>query len=985
MKTLLILLALLFCLTNTKAQNYVTINDTSFASWLQINIPAAMLGNQMDTTHIDVTSRRQIIIQNKHIANLDGIQYFDSLITLNCSVNVYDTINIRLSNLPKLPSMLDTIICDGNRIDSLPQLPNGLLYLTCSQNSLDSLPTLPNGIKLIDCWGNQLSSLPTLPDSLIHFNCCNNNLQTMPTLPIGLTTFSCSNNNLQGLPTLSDSLSIMNCSYNPLQTLPALPNKLTHLVCMSNQLSTLPALPNTLTDLTCSSNSLSALPALPNSLINLDCNTNILSSLPALPASLVYLDCSTNQLTTLPSLPNSLNIINCASNNITTLPTLPNALYKLICSNNTSLGSLPALPNTLAILYCDNDGLQGLPALPNSLVDLNCSSNPNIGTLPTLPSSLAILDCHSDLLAALPTLPNSLGALDCSSNQLINLPSLPNSLFFINCSINTIVNLPALPGTLGSLICSNNLITALPTLPTSLANLNCSYNDIHCFDPFNNIPSYFNISNNPFTCLPNYIPSMDSITLRYPLCSAGNAFGCPTSFGIVGFTYKDNNSNCINNIGDRGLKNVPLKIYDNSNNLLGTTYTALNGVYQFLDSANTYNVIVDTIGKPYEATCIYPGLDSTVTVAVLDTNVNFALACKPGFDIGVQSISTCGIVFPGQTHTLRINAGDMTKWYNLNCAMGISGTLSFIVTGPVSYVGPAIGAIAPTVSGNVYTYSIADFSTINNANDFNILLQPYPTALAGDVICVQAKINPFNGDNNLANNTYTTCYNVVNSHDPNIKEVYPIMVDPNFNDWLTYTIHFQNTGNAPAFNIKLTDTLDTELDLTTFQVTDYSHENTTTLNGRILTVNYQNIQLPDSSSNPEGSIGFIQYRLKPKSTWARPYQIKNTAYIYFDFNSPIVTNTTYNSIKDITTSIAEQKESIAALYPNPSNGIFTIELTTKEKQSLQVFDITGNVVLSQSIENGKAIIDANHLAAGIYNISIKGNTSVTNKKMVIVK
>jgi Secretion system C-terminal sorting domain len=47
--------------------------------------------------------------------------------------------------------------------------------------------------------------------------------------------------------------------------------------------------------------------------------------------------------------------------------------------------------------------------------------------------------------------------------------------------------------------------------------------------------------------------------------------------------------------------------------------------------------------------------------------------------------------------------------------------------------------------------------------------------------------------------------------------------------------------------------------------------------------------------------------------------------------------------------------------------------------------MAGNVVLSQTIENGKASIDANHLAAGIYNINIKGNTSVTNKKLVIVK
>ena len=136
--------------------------------------------------------------------------------------------------------------------------------------------------------------------------------------------------------------------------------------------------------------------------------------------------------------------------------------------------------------------------------------------------------------------------------------------------------------------------------------------------------------------------------------------------------------------------------------------------------------------------------------------------------------------------------------------------------------------------------------------------------------------------------------------------------------------------------------------------------------------------------NPSGSIGYIQYRIKPKATWAAPYKIKNTAYIYFDYNAPIVTNSTYNSIL-VPTGFNNQSNTLATLYPNPTNGTFTVELNAKEKQSLQMFDISGQIVLSQAIENGKATIDASHLAAGIYNISIKGSGAFINKKLVIVK
>ena len=52
---------------------------------------------------------------------------------------------------------------------------------------------------------------------------------------------------------------------------------------------------------------------------------------------------------------------------------------------------------------------------------------------------------------------------------------------------------------------------------------------------------------------------------------------------------------------------------------------------------------------------------------------------------------------------------------------------------------------------------------------------------------------------------------------------------------------------------------------------------------------------------------------------------------------------------------------------------------------MQLFDISGHQVLSQMVENGKTIIDGNHIAAGIYNIQIRGNDGVVNKKLVIVK
>ena len=74
----------------------------------------------------------------------------------------------------------------------------------------------------------------------------------------------------------------------------------------------------------------------------------------------------------------------------------------------------------------------------------------------------------------------------------------------------------------------------------------------------------------------------------------------------------------------------------------------------------------------------------------------------------------------------------------------------------------------------------------------------------------------------------------------------------------------------------------------------------------------------------------------------------------------------------------------ASIYPIPANNSFTIELNTSNKQTLQLFDVNGKLVLSQTI-NGKANIDASNLAEGVYNLSLINPSGVANKRLVIVR
>ena len=741
-------------------------------------------------------------------------------------------------------------------------------------------------------------------------------------------------------------------------------------------------------------NILTSLPPLPHSLVTLNCENNSIASLPVLPNTLSDLNCIRNQLTVLPALPPSLKILWCSINQLSILPVLPDSLKQLYCDNN-QITNIPVLPFSLKELCCYGNELNDLPSLPAALTTLYCGTN-HISHLPVLPNTLDYLHCSHSYLTSLPVLPDTLRVITCGYNQLTALPALPPHISILECEFNQLTTLPALPSSLGSLACNNNQLTSLPALPINLISLQCGNNLIACFPslPVSLNWSYLcSISGNPFTCLPNYVPTMDATTRAYPICVAGdsinNIYGCTDAgYGILGFTFEDMNSDCIRDNGDIGLTNIHAMLYDNNNNLIGQTFSATNGVYDFPSSIGTYTVKIDTSNVPFNVQCLHPGTDTSITISMSNmgvNNVNFSFNCKPGFDIGVQSMVINGFAFPGLQHTVKFVAGDLSHWYHMNCSAGKSGSVQLIINGPATFNGIIPGTLTPVVAGNVFTYNISDFGNINNNSAFGLVFTTDTTAQAGDMICIHISVNPVAGDNDTSNNSYNYCYSVVNSLDPNMKEVYPTNVLPDYRDYFTYTIHFQNTGNAPAANIRIVDTLSTDLDIETFQVTNYSHYNKTSLMNNVLTVKFPDIQLPDSSSNPEASKGYIQYRIKPKAGLALGDKIKNTAYIYFDYNSPVATNTTINEYTQASFIRDTKDNSSLIIYPNPAVDVVTIQNSRNSIEThIVIFDIRGKIIMENKFYNQNSMkMNISDLTTGIYLVKIQTDKKVETKKLLI--
>ncbi len=146
----------------------------------------------------------------------------------------------------------------------------------------------------------------------------------------------------------------------------------------------------------------------------------------------------------------------------------------------------------------------------------------------------------------------------------------------------------------------------------------------------------------------------------------------------------------------------------------------------------------------------------------------------------------------------------------------------------------------------------------------------------------------------------TFCAPVTSSFDPNDKTAIPggNPVNRIYKDWpIQYTIRFQNTGNDTAFLVVVRDRISEDLDLTTLEINSASHPFTWELGAaRTLDFTFENILLPDSSTNQVASNGFVKFTIRPNQSVAFDEDIENTAAIYFDFNEPIITNTTKHRI-----------------------------------------------------------------------------------------
>lgn len=222
---------------------------------------------------------------------------------------------------------------------------------------------------------------------------------------------------------------------------------------------------------------------------------------------------------------------------------------------------------------------------------------------------------------------------------------------------------------------------------------------------------------------------------------------------------------------------------------------------------------------------------------------------------------------------------------------------------------------------------------------------------------------------------------IVGSYDPNDKTeshgekiVYSSFTS---NDYLTYTIQFENTGTFYAENVKITDVLDAKLDETSVKMISSSHSNVLSRVGNTLNWNMNGIDLLPSGK------GYVTFQIKPKPDYAIGDIIPNTASIFFDFNPAIITNSFQTEFVN-TMSISDFENATYFVYPNPTNSFVTISGKDNSQviESVVITDFLGKTVKEKTVNMVTTKIDLSDLSNGIYFAKVKSGNNLSIVKII---
>jgi uncharacterized repeat protein (TIGR01451 family) len=416
---------------------------------------------------------------------------------------------------------------------------------------------------------------------------------------------------------------------------------------------------------------------------------------------------------------------------------------------------------------------------------------------------------------------------------------------------------------------------------------------------------------------------------------------------VFGYAYYDLNNNSIKDNSEPFFSNGKVIVKDK----IDSTVTVISGGnFRIGVDTGNYTSSFEPLKNYYTAvpqnhTSYFSGYNN------IDT-VHFAmqpLAGKTDIDISMYALMPPAPGF-GTTYMIRYHNSGTDTISNGEIQLVKDSKFNFVSSSP-NYT---------SINGDTIHWSYSNLKPLDTASIIIQLALPSNVSI-GDTLHSVATITPVTGDLYPSDDTASVIQKVVGSYDPNNKsESHAGSVSTSEvknGDYLTYTVRFQNTGTYAAFNIVVRDTLSDKLDWNSFEMVGASHNYQLSINGgNKCTWYFNGIGLPDSNSNEPASHGYIVYRVKLKKTLVAGNVINNTAGIYFDYNSPVQTNTEKTVVQNLVLPLqllsftAQRNNATNLLKWSTADEINTDHFEIQRSSNGKDFSAIGYI---QSLNNGK--------------------------------
>jgi len=443
---------------------------------------------------------------------------------------------------------------------------------------------------------------------------------------------------------------------------------------------------------------------------------------------------------------------------------------------------------------------------------------------------------------------------------------------------------------------------------------------------------------------------------------------------IIGDVIYDMNNNGCNN----GTENFPVEnfliIADNGMNTF-STFPNSTGNYSLPIIGTSFSVSLNNLPSYFNSSPI----TGNVTFTNSDTEtLDFCLTSNQNVEDLNITLLPINQARPGFSAIYQLIVENMGTQTIANAMV----TLDFDNT-MQSFVNASVTPISTTA--NQMTFGIGNIQPLTSQT-IDITMQTFqpPTVNGDDVLSFTANVSPSTNDFTPNDNTFTYNQTVVNSYDPNDKQVLQgeeIKIGE-VDEYLNYLIRFQNTGTASAVNVRLLDILHPKLDWSTLKPVNASHDYRVQItNGNQVEFIFDDINLLDENTNEPASHGFVAYKIKPKNDVVVGDFITGDASIYFDFNAPIITNTVSTEVINNLKVNNNTIENNISVYPNPVNDLLYIETKNGvEVQELSVYNIQGKQILFRKENLEK--LDLEDLSSGMYLLSIKTTQGTLNQQLI---